>query len=124
MGTDDDLHGKLLSFLTGEFARKDGRQCVHVDLPYAPGDGFRNEEIRAWAREDEPELFAEFVNVEKLVSSIIEIAEGEADCLSRGSHRFIVGTRQHFGGRANRSFVLSPTHSGKCLKMRTRGARA
>lgn len=116
MSADNELHGKLLSFLTGEFARKDGRQCVRVDLLYAPGDGFRDEEIRTWAREDEPEVFDEFVCVEKLVSSIIEIAEGEADCLSRGSHRFIVRTRQHFGERANRSFVLSPTHRGECIE--------
>jgi len=116
MSADDDLYVKLLSFLTGEFARKDGRQCVRVDLLYAPGDGFRDAEIRTWTREDEPELFDKFVCVENLASSIIEIAEGEADCLSRGSHRFIVRTRQHFGAHAIKSFLLSPAYSGECTK--------
>jgi len=115
MSTDDDLHAKLLSFLAGEFARKDSRQCVRVDLLYAPGKGFRNEEIRRWAQDDDP-CFGEFDHVEKLVSSIIEIAEGEADCRSRGSRRFIVRTRQHFGDHANMSFMLSPTHNGERIE--------
>jgi hypothetical protein len=116
MSDDNDLHGKLLSFLAGEIARKEGRQCVAVGLFYAPGGGFREEEIRTWAREDEPELFDKFVCVENLVSSIIEIAEGEADAKSAGKHRFVVRTRQHLGGRAIQSFVRSPTHSGECIE--------
>lgn len=124
MSADNELHGTLLGFLTGELARKEGRQCVSVDLLYAPGNGFRDEEIRdtmirTWTREDEPDLFDKFVGTEQLVSSIIEVAESEADCMHRGSHRFIVRTRQLLGTRASRSFVLSPTHKEsaimKCL---------
>jgi len=108
----------------GELARKDNRRCVRVALFYAPGDGFRNEEIRAWVREDEPELFDTFVRVETLVSSIIEIAECEADCRSRGKQRFIVRTHQHLGGLAILSFVLSPTYNGECIEDEDKEARA
>jgi len=110
-----ELHSKVLGFLAGEFARKEGRQCVGVDLVYAPGNGFRDEEIRKWVRADEPELFdvpGNFVHVEKFVSTILEIAEGEADAKPAGRHRFVVRTHQHLGGRATMSFALAPRYSG------------
>ena len=91
MSDNAELHGKILGFLAGEFARKEGRQCVGVDLLYAPGGGFKDEEVRKWVRTDEPELFDNFVNVEKLVTDIIEIAEGEADAKPAGKHRFVIG---------------------------------
>lgn len=105
-------HGKILGFLMAEWARKDNRQLIGVDLLYAPGGGFKDEEVRKWIRADEPELFAEFVNVEKLVAQIVEIAEGEADAKPAGKHRFIVRTHQHAGGRATHSFALSPSYRG------------
>ena len=112
MSDNSELHGKVLAFLAGEFARKEGRQCVGVDLLYAPGSGFRDEEVRKWVRADEPELFDNFVNVEKLVGQIIEIAEGEVDAKPPGKHRFVVRTHQHMGGRALLSFALSPSFHG------------
>lgn len=112
MSDNAELHGKILSFLAGEFARKEGRQCVGVDLLYAPGGGFKEEEVRKWVRADEPELFDNFVNVEKLVSQVIEIAEGEVDAKPAGKHRFVVRTHQHLGGRATQSFALYPTYTG------------
>lgn len=112
MSDNAELHGKILGFLMAEWARKDNRQLTGVDLLYAPGNGFKDDEIRKWIRSDEPELFAEFVNVEKLVSQIIEIAEGEADAKSPGKHRFTVRTHQHMGGRATMSFALSPSYRG------------
>lgn len=115
MSDNAELHGKILGFLAGEFARKEGRQCVGVDLLYAPGNGFRDDEIRKWVRGDEPELFdvpGNFVHVEKFVSTILEIAEGEADAKPAGRHRFVVRTHQHLGGRATMSFALSPRFSG------------
>jgi hypothetical protein len=107
-----ELHGKILGFLMGEWARKDNRQLVSVDLLYAPGGGYRDEEIRKWVRADEPELFAEFVNIEKLVAQIIEIATGEADSKAAGKHRFVVRCSQHGGSRPTQSFALSPTYTG------------
>lgn len=112
MSDNAELHGKILGFLMAEWARKDNRQLTGVDLLYAPGNGFKDEEVRKWIRSDEPELFAEFVNVEKLVAQILEIAEGEADAKPPGKHRFVVRTHQHMGGRATMSFPLSPSYRG------------
>ena len=112
MSDNAELHGKILGFLMTEWARKDNRQLVGVDLLFAPGNGFRDEEVRKWVRADEPDFFAEFVNIEKLVTQIIEIADGEADAKPSGKHRFVVRTHQHLGGRANMSFALSPSYTG------------
>jgi len=107
-----ELQAKLLTFLMAEWARKDNRQLVAVDLLYSPGGGYRDEEIRTWVRADEPELFAEFTHLEKLVSQIIEISVGEADAKAAGKHRFIVRCKQHGGSRPTQSFALSPSYTG------------
>jgi len=107
-----EQHGKLLGFLMAEWARKDNRQLTEVDLLFSPGQGFRDEEIRKWVRADEPEFFAEYVNVEKLATQIIEIASGEADAKPAGRHRFLVRTKQHLGNRATHSLVFHPTYTG------------
>ena len=112
MSDQAELHGKILGFLMGEWARKDNRQLVSVDLLYAPGSGYRDEEIRKWVRADEPDLFAEFVNIEKLVAQIVEIATGDADAKAPGKHRFIVRCTQHGGSRPTHSFALSPSYTG------------
>lgn len=112
MADNAEIHGKILGFLMGEWARKDQRQLTRVDLLYAPGGGFKDEEIRSWVRSDQPELFADFVNIEKLVAQIVEIAEGEADAKPPGKHRFIVRCLQHAGGRPSHSFALSPSYIG------------
>jgi len=109
---DAELHRKILEFLMAEWARKENRQLVAVDLLYAPGGGYKDEPIRKWMRADEPEFFAEFVNVEKLVSLIIEIAEGEADSKPAGRHRFKVATQQYLGERPYMSFSLQPSYTG------------
>ena len=107
-----ELQGKLLAFLMAEWARKDNRQLVQVDLCFSPGGGFKDEEIRSWVRTDEPELFAEFTHLEKLVMQIIEIAVGEADSKPAGKHRFFVRCRQHGGSRPTQSFALYPSYTG------------
>jgi regulator of replication initiation timing len=112
MSDNSALHAKVLSFIAGEFAKKAGFQCVSLDLLFSPGNGFRDEQIRKWVRTEEPDLFDNFVNIEKLVTTLIEIAEGEADAKPAGKHRFIIRTHQHLGDRATMSFSLSPTYSG------------
>ena len=112
MADNAELHQKILGFVMAEWSRKENRQLVEVELLFAPGGGFREEPIRKWVRADEPDFFAEFVNVEKLVTQIIEIAEGEADAKPAGKHSFRVRTKQHLGERANMSFALSPAYSG------------
>ena len=111
--TGTDIHAKILAFLVGEFARTEARQCTGVDLIYSPGHGFRDEEIRTWDRVEEPNLFEQVSSIETLASTILEVAEGEADSKDPGRHRFIVRTRQYFGGRAVQSFTLSPTFMGR-----------
>jgi hypothetical protein len=112
MADNAELHARVLGFLMGEWSRKDNRQLIGVDLLYSPGQGFRDEEIRKWERADEPEFFTEFVNIEKLVDSIVEIAEGEADAKVPGKHRFVVRTRQHGGTKPTLSFALNPGYRG------------
>ena len=112
MADNAELHSRILTFLMAEWARKDNRQLVEVELLYAPGSGYRDEPIRKWVRADEPDFFAEYVNVEKLVTLIIEIAEGEADAKPSGKHRFVVRTKQHLGERAHMSFPLAPSYVG------------
>ena len=112
MGDNPELHQKILGFLMSEWARKDNRQLVEVHLLFKPGGGFRDEPIRKWVRADEPEFFAEIINVEKLVTQILEIAEGEADAKAAGKHTFVVRTQQYLGERANMSFALSPSYTG------------
>jgi hypothetical protein len=121
-GDNTENHRKILGFLSAEFARKEGRQCVGVDLLYAPGNGFKDEDIRKWTRTDEPELFDSFINVEKLATQILEIAEGEADAKQAGKHRFFVRTHQHLGGRAVHSFALSPSYKGDELALTSSGS--
>ena len=104
-----------MSFLSGEFARKEGRQCVGIDLIFAPGNGYKDEEIRKWTRVDQPELFDvpnNFANLEGLVTEIIGIAEGETNAKPPGRHRYMVRTHQHLGGRAIQSFALAPQYTG------------
>lgn len=112
MADDAELQSKILAFLMGEWVRVGNRQLVGVDLLYAPGGGYKDEDVRRWEREDEPQFFAEIVNVEKLVSQILEIAQGEADAKPSGKHRFIVRTRQHMGTKPTMSFALYPSYHG------------
>lgn len=121
MADNAELHGKILGFLMQEWGRKETRQLIRVDLLYAPGGGFRDEEIRSWVRSDEPELFSEFVNIEKLVAQIVDIAEGEADAKTSGKHRFVVRCVQHAGSRPTMSFALAPGYTGGDEALMTSG---
>lgn len=107
-----ELHQKILGFLMTEWARTENRQLVEVHLVFCPGGGFRDEPLRKWVRADEPDLFAEIVNVEKLTTQILELAETDADSRPAGKHRYLVRTQQHLGERANHPFSLSPAYRG------------
>lgn len=112
MSDNAEIYAKILAFLAGEFALKENRQCLGVDLLYSPGGGFRDEMLRQWLRKDDPEMFDSFVNTEKFVALILEIVEGEVDAKQPGRHRFVVRTHQAMGGRALTSIVLQPTYRG------------
>ena len=107
-----DLRLKILRFLVQEWSRKDSRQLVSVDLMHAPGGGYRDEEIRCWERADEPALFTEVVDLERLTGQIIEVAENEVDAKPMGKYRFVVRTQQYGGSKMKLSFVMSPKDFG------------
>lgn len=107
-----EYHSKLLTFLMAEWARKENRQLTSVELAYRPGGGFKDETIRKWVRADEPELFSEFVNIEKLVTQVLDIANGEVEAKPAGKHCFVLRTHQAMGERAMFSFSMSPTFRG------------
>jgi hypothetical protein len=109
----EDLCHKILTFLVSEFKR----QCLGVDLYYAPGDGYRDEPIRTWTYENDAEFLGVLgddpPHLEKLAALIVEIAEGEADVKPTGRHRFFLRTHQRVGARHMMSFALSPAHFGE-----------
>jgi hypothetical protein len=112
MGDNSELRQKLSSFLLTEWQRKDQRQLVAVDLFYTPLDGFRDEAIRNWVRADDPDLFADFISVERLATQIIEIAEDEVEAKPPGKHRFVVRCAQRAGSRPQFAFSLTPAFHG------------
>lgn len=112
MSDNAELHNTVMGFLGGQLAKKEGRQCMSIELCYRPGNGFKDEPIRKWVRADDPEQFENMANVERLVTTIIEIAEGEADTKPAGKHTFILKTRQHHGDIEHVSFSLKPAYTG------------
>jgi len=101
----EDMHGRVLSFLRCEFGRKEGRQCVRLELSSAQ-PGLRGDVLRTWDRHEDPELFAQLTRIEELATSILRIAEDHADSFGAGQHRFELRTEQHLGGRQKLSFRI------------------
>jgi hypothetical protein len=104
----EELYGEILAFLTRNLALEERRQCTSIVLFFVAGKGFRDEQLCKWIRDDEPEMFTDFVNAERIASTILEIAEGEAEGMSSGKQRFVVMARQPMGGRETYAFDLSP----------------
>jgi hypothetical protein len=139
-------HAKILAFLVNEFARKDGRQCVRIELFYAPGGGYRDEPLRDWTQDDYPEIFESPRHVENLVLAILQIAEDEAehedaklrfvkegeeqakpkdpDKLGQSGRHFVVRTHQHFGGHQSSAFTLCPPYGEGSVKQLPKTIRA
>jgi hypothetical protein len=104
--SNDALHAKVLTFLLEELKRSGGRQCVKIELAHAQ-QGFRADTVSTWDREDDPALFEDLARVEALAAGIISKAEEEADSFGNGTHRFVIKTTQHLGGRGRCSFQLA-----------------
>jgi hypothetical protein len=102
-----DLHAKILSFLTIELGRMGGRRCTRVDLEFKPGAEYRDESLGQWDPEEEG--FDDFARVERLVSTMIEVAENHVANLQPEfqDSRFVVYTRQYLGGRGMLTFKLA-----------------
>jgi len=101
----EDMHVRVLAFLRCEFGRKEGRQCVRLELSSAQ-PGLRGDVLRTWDRHEDPELFAQLTRIEELATSILRIAEDHADSFGAGQHRFELRTEQHLGGRQKLSFRI------------------
>lgn len=108
----EQIHGTVLSFLLGEFARKEGRQCVGVEL-VSSQQGGTGVPIRRWDRKDEPALFESQGLVEQLTSLILREAQDYADSFGTGQHRFVVVTEQHLGARPRKPFRLVAASDGE-----------
>ena len=104
--SNEDLHRKILGFLSGEFVRTKDHACIKVELEHAPR-GYRGDELRTWHRVENPEIFDDLGQLEQFVTAVIERAETEADSHGAGQHRFVLRTHQHLGGRAKLSFSLA-----------------
>ncbi len=104
-----ELHSKILSFLTAELFRPGNRQCVRVELLWAPGAGLRDEVLVQWTPETAQELFNNptIVEVERMVSGLIEDAEKHADSRGPKNQRYVVRTHQLLGNRQSLSFKLA-----------------
>jgi hypothetical protein len=107
----EDLHRRVVTFLATEFARKEGRQCVRLELSSAQ-PGLRGDVLRTWDRHEDPELFAQLARTEELATTVLRIAEDHADSFGSGQHRFELRTEQHLGGRQKLSFRILAGASG------------
>lgn len=99
-----DLHAKIYNFLREEFARKEGRQCVQLELLRGKGTGFGTDSIASWDRKENPEAFDTLAEIENLASKILDRAESETT--GNGSHVFTLRTHQHLGGRQTCRFTI------------------
>lgn len=101
----EDIHRRIVEFLSREFARAEGRQCILLELtPAQPG--MRGDPIRTWDRREQPEIFDGLANIESMATEICKLAEEHAESFGGGSHRFEVRTSQHLGGRQKTSFRI------------------
>ena len=108
-----DLHARILAFLRGELALTGHQVCVSLELELAPtAQGFRPQQLKKWIRESQPELFEGGLETEKLVTTILQMADDDVETQSPGKYRYVVRTLQRLGERSTVSFSLSPTYRG------------
>ena len=105
------VESKLRAFLAEQLARKDGRRCMTIELFYAHGEDYRDEEIRSWTRDEYPEIFEDLAKIEQIASAIIEVAKDHSNSIESASRRYVLRTIQYFGGRQLCSFKLPPCGS-------------
>jgi hypothetical protein len=98
---------KLRAFLADELARKEGRRCVIIELFYAHGEDYRNEEVRSWTRDEHPEIFEDLFEIEQLASAIFAVAKDHSDAIM-SSRRYVVRSIQYLGDRQTCNFKLPP----------------
>ena len=100
-----DVYATILSFLVGELARKEGRQCMWIDLfcGNSANSGRHGVIVQVWDRERDPEFFFEDLDsVVRSTTAIMEVAELHTAWQRAGVPlSYVVHTRQYFGGSAS-----------------------
>lgn len=121
-----DVHAKIISFLVEEFARKEGQQCVWLDLLHS-SDGFHEEIVHSWQCDEGSELFSDDqASNEQRAATIVEVAALHAagfgqrtdllalQTIQKATVHYVVRTRQYLGGRARLRFKM-PLFSSRDL---------
>lgn len=107
----EEIHRQVVAFISGEFARGEGRQCILLELVSAQ-PGMRGEDIKSWDRKETPEVFESQAKIEELTTEIIRLAEEHAESFGSGVHRFEVRTLQHLGKRQKTAFRIRTEGDG------------
>ena len=107
----DRTASRLHAFLAEQLVRKEVRRCMIIELFYAHGEDYRNEQVRSWTREDYPEIF-EDLKIEHLAPAIIAVANDHCDAIEEASHCFVLRTIEYLGDRQTCNFKLSPISRG------------
>lgn len=100
----EEIHTKIVRFLTEEANRELGRSLVALELAAAQ-PGMAGSSQQTWYRTEEPDLFEGQAQLEGLASKIIQIAEEYARDIG-GAQRFELRTTQHLGGKRRTSFRI------------------
>lgn len=104
----EEIFAKVMGFLAEQKAKTDYRQVVKLELGYAPVS-FREQQLKGWVREQEPEYFETQALTEKLAGMIVETVTDHADTMPPGKHRYVLRAIQHMGGREQLWFTVSPS---------------
>jgi hypothetical protein len=117
--SDEDLHARLLAFISSAFAREGHESCIRIGLYYTPGGVYKKDELEMW-RADSPRdahLFDKdqrnHIYVEKLVTDILDKAIHHASTFfGAEKHAFSVHAFKAMNGYNPHRFVISPEYKG------------
>lgn len=117
--SDEDLQARLLTFISGAFAREGYESCVRIVLYYTPGDIYKKDELETWRAENpqHAHLFdstqRNHIYVERLVTDIIDRATHHASTFFNVQrHVFTVHAHKAMNGYTPHRFMLSPEFRG------------
>jgi hypothetical protein len=81
----EDNHRRIVSFLTREFGRTEGRSCIRLELFLGSS---RGDSIRTWHRTEDADVFSGLGNIEQLAGVVLREAENTVESYGGGAHRF------------------------------------
>lgn len=105
----EEVQGKIVAFLSAEFARLEGRSCVYVDVTCV-GDSIP---LAAWVREEQPAMFEGLAKIEELAATMLTMADDHARVIGGSGQRiqFRIVTKQHLGARRQHLFTVESSTS-------------